>query len=189
MRTRDFARRTSALLLAVAATTALSPSPARAAMIADDPFAGLHAIESAELGDLRGGMLVGGIEVNFAVVIRTTVSGAGGPLGLETTLTVGNAGQLAQAITTAVGAGGVVAPGTNGVGMTLQGGGTSITHKVVQDQIQSLIANSASNRTVTQTTDVNVTVPDFNVMSQTRFSHTHAARVGYDSAMVGLGRF
>lgn len=189
MRTRDFRRRTSALLLAAAAITPLPLSPAWAAMPADDPFAGLETIGRSELGELRGGMMVGGIEVNFAVVIRTTVTDASGPLGLQTTLTVGDAGQLAQAITTAVGAGGTLTPGANGVGVTMQGDGTSITHKVIQDQIQSLIANSASGRTITQTTDVNVTAPGFNAISQNHVTQSHVARIGYDSAMVGLGRY
>jgi hypothetical protein len=186
MRTRDFRRRTSALLLAAATLTA---SPGWAAVHGDDPFVGLESLGHSELGELRGGMTVGGIEVNFAVVIRTTVTGASGPLGLQTTLTVGDAGQLAQAITTAVGVGGTLIPGANGVGVTMQGNGTSITHQVMQDQIQSLIANTASGRTVTQTTDVNVTAPNFNTMSQNHVAQSHVARIGYDSAMVGLGRY
>ncbi|MEW5728002.1 MAG: hypothetical protein AB1918_09270, partial [Pseudomonadota bacterium] len=62
------------LALPAALVAALAmPAAAFAAMPADDPFAGLETVARAELGDMRGGMMINGIPVNFAVIIQTTV--------------------------------------------------------------------------------------------------------------------
>lgn len=178
------------LSFAMAATAAILalPTGVAAALAAGDPFAGLDRIDHAEMADLRGGMMVGGIQMDFAVVIRTTVQGAGSPAGLETTLVVNDIGQLGNSITRAVG--GAMAQSLPGgaVTMVTEGGGTSITHQVTKDQVAALIANTASSRNILSSTEVNVTAPGFNTMAQGFSARTHAARMGYDSSLVGLGR-
>lgn len=175
---------------AVAAVMAVIVSPAASAAIAeDDPFAGLDAVARTELGDMRGGMMINGIPVNFAVVIRTTVEGALAANGLQTTLTVDDAGNLAGASSQAFGSQATVTDGGNGVTMTLAGGGTSILHQVLDGQIQALVSNSANDVSISHQTQVNVTMPGFNQLTQTYFAHTRTSSMGREAAFVGLGRF
>lgn len=186
MRTRHIRRLfpLAATLLAVA----LPLGPALARIADADPFAGLDPVGRSEMGELRGGMMVGGIQVDFAVVVRTTVQGAGGPMGLQTTLTLNDAGGLASAITTAVG-GAVLQQAANGLAMVLQGSGTSISHQVLGDSLATAIANRAGGVTISQSTDLNVTMPGFLATSRSYFAHSYVAKSGVDAAIVGLGRF
>jgi hypothetical protein len=181
-------------LVALAAGLALPLAPAQADTPSQQPFAAYDPLPENELGDLRGGMMIGGIAVDFAVVVRTTVAGATGPLGIQTTLAVNDAGGLAGAITTALGdaaANGATLSGTGGGGlaMVLKGGGTTLMQQVINDQMQSLIANRSNNMAISHSTDLNVTMPGFQGLTQTWFSHAHAAHLGFDSATAGLGRF
>lgn len=174
---------------AAAALMAAAALPAAAALAPDDPFTGLETVGRAELGDMRGGMMINGIPVDFAVVIRTTVEGALAANGLETTLTVNDAGGLAGATTQAIGSEATMTGGGLGVTMTLAGGGTSILHQVRNGQIQALVSNSADAMTISHQTQVNVTMPNINQLSQTYFAHAHASQLNRDSVFVGLGRF
>ncbi len=160
-----------------------------AARALDDPFTGLETVARAELGDMRGGMMVNGIPVNFAVIIQTTVQGALEANGLRTTLTVDDAGGLAGASTQAVGSQAAMIGDGDGVSMTLADGGTSILHQVIDGHVQAVIANSADAVSISHQTQVNVTMPGFTQTAQTYFAHSHVSRLGLESAFVGLGRF
>lgn len=184
---------TAASVLAAAAIFMPSDSQAR---LADDPFAKLDAIGRADLGDLRGGMMINGIPVNFAIMIRTTVEGALAANGLQTTLTVNDAGGLAGMTTTALGTDLPVAAGAGagagageGMSMTLNGGETAIMHQVLNGQIQALIANTMDEVTISHQTQINVTMPGFNEMTRTYSSLRQISSLGRDAVMVGLGRF
>ncbi len=86
-------------LAAALATLVAIPTGASAN---EDPFAGATALGRGQLAVLRGGMLIGGIPVNFAVTIRTTIQQAMQPAAvLETTLAIDDSGRLAGATTTA----------------------------------------------------------------------------------------
>ncbi|HSV30099.1 MAG TPA: hypothetical protein VLL76_11090 [Candidatus Omnitrophota bacterium] len=174
---------------AVIAATAL-PDHAYAMTPPGDPFADFETVGRAELGDLRGGMMINGIPVDFAVVIRTTVEGALAANGLQTTVAVNDQGGIGAISTAAIGADGAVAGGgPSGVTMTLNGGGTSILHQVIDGQVQAMIANTVDRATISHQTQVNVTMPGFNEMTRTYFAHSHANALSRDSVMVGLGRF
>ncbi|MBC7952149.1 MAG: hypothetical protein H7Z12_10095 [Rhodospirillaceae bacterium] len=169
--------------LAVALAVA---GPAQAAQ--DDPFAALEPLGHAELGDARGGMMINGIPINFAVMIRTTVEGAVAQ-GLETMLTVNDQGGLASSVTTAIGTatGATVTPNANG-GMILSlPTGTKIIHEVLANQITTLIANTKNDVSLNQRTEVNVDLPGFHSLSQTWYGNNRAAQMGVAAAMSGLG--
>ncbi|MGE5503280.1 MAG: hypothetical protein ACM31L_02545, partial [Actinomycetota bacterium] len=120
-----------------------------------------------------------------------TVQGANGPVGLQTTLTLNDAGGLAGAITTAVGnpANAVIQQAANGLATVLQAGGTSISHTVIGDYLGTLIANRANGVTVSQTTDVNVTMPGFLAASHSYSTRTNVVQSGIDAARTSLGRY
>ncbi|CAA7623920.1 hypothetical protein [Magnetospirillum sp. UT-4] len=175
---------------AILAASLFAALPASAA-IASDPFSGLDALGGDELGRARGGMMINGIPVNFAVVIRTTIEGAmaqGMPAGLQTTLSVDDYGALAGATTIPIGTAAVPAdPKAGAVAMTLPSG-TSILHQVVDGQIQALIANMDDGVSLYHRTEVNVELPGFSQISQTWQVSSAAARMGRDAAQLGLGR-
>lgn len=161
-------------------------TPAQAAFPLDDPFAGLPSLAPAELAGARGGMMINGIPVNFAVVIRTTVEGAVAQ-GLQTILTVDDNGGLASASTTPIGTDQPVAQ--SGGGQVTVAGGTTILHQVIDDQVQSLISNTLNGAQVTHHTEVNVELPGFSAVAQSWQASALAARLGRDSALLsGLAR-
>ncbi len=180
--------------VALLAAAAWLPTQGWAAQPESDPFATFDALDRAELGGARGGMMIGGIPVDFAVVIRTTVEGAIAQ-GLQTTLTVNDQGGMGTATTTPIGdAGGTTMAnnssannGSGGVTMSVPGG-TTILHQVIQDQVQTLIANTRSGVNLNHHTEVNVDMPGFNQMTQSYYAHSHVAQLGRDAALNGLGR-
>lgn len=176
---------TAAAVLAAALAVCL---PAHAAPLQDDPFAGIEPLDLAELGESRGGMMINGIPINFAVVISTTVEGAVSQ-GLQTLLTVNDQGGLGSAVTTAIGteSGTTVTANTDGsITMNLPTG-TTIIHQVLADQITAMIANTTSNVELKQQTQVNVDLPGFQALTQTWYGNNRAAQMGVDAAMSGLG--
>lgn len=158
------------------------------ALAAPDPFAGLAPLDHAELADHRGGMMINGIPMDFAVIVRTTVEGAVAQ-GLQTLLTVNDRGGLASATTSAIGdTGAATATPTANGGMKLNLGTTTILHDVQQGQVQALIANSKSDVSLNHRTEVNVDLPGFAALSQTWYGTSRAAQMGIDAAFSGLGR-
>lgn len=155
---------------------------------APDPFAGLAPLDHTELADHRGGMMINGIPMDFAVIIRTTVEGAVAQ-GLQTMLTVNDRGGLGSATTTAIGdnSSATLTSTANG-GMSLNlPTGTTILHQVQADQIQALIANTKSDVSLNHRTEVNVDLPGFSALSQTWYGSNRAAQLGIDAAFSGLG--
>ncbi|MBX9635493.1 MAG: hypothetical protein K2X44_10985 [Magnetospirillum sp.] len=186
----SFARSGLTAVAAMAAALAFCPA-AQASMAAIDPFADLQPLDHAELGNSRGGMMINGIPVNFAVMVRTTVEGAVSQ-GLQTMLTVNDQGGLGSAVTTAIGAnaaGGatVTANGDGGMTMSLPTG-TRIIHQTLADQITTLIANTKNDVALNQRTEVNVDLPGFHALTQTWYGNNRAAQMGIDAALSGLGR-
>lgn len=163
--------------------------PAMAALPNDDPFAEMAALADNDLGGYRGGMMIGGIPVNFAVVIRTTVEGALQQAGLQTALTINDQGKVGAAATTAIGAGGTSSAVAGGMAMAAPApanvGSTTIWQQVVQDQVQTLIANSQSNVTLNHHTQIDMDMPGFNALHQTYATQVQASRMGYDAAQMG----
>lgn len=175
-------------LACLTAAALMAANPAFAA-IDDDPFAEFQVLGNAQLGDYRGGMMISGIPVDFAVVIKTTVEGALAANGLQTTIAVNDQGGIGSIATTAIGTEGTATNNAGGMSLSLDGGATAILHQVIDGQIQSLVANQADARAISHQTQINVTMPGFTSMAQTHFAYTHTASRTADALMAALGRF
>lgn len=175
---------------ALAAALAIC-GPAHAANAPDDltdPFIGIEPLDHAALGESRGGMMIGGLAIDFSVVLRTTVDGAI-TQGLQTLLTVNDKGGLGSSVTTPIGAlnGATMTPNGNG-GLTLVlPSGTQFIHQVLADQFTSMIANNKDGVALNQTIDVNVDLPGFHAATQSWYGNNRAAQMGVDAAVNGLG--
>ncbi len=170
--------------LAVASALLFLARPA-AARVAEDPFGGMRPMDHADLGTLRGGMMIGGIPVDFAITVTTTVQGATQtPVGLQTTLAINNVGGIGSATTTTLGLPQAMAG--NGISLAL-GGSTNLIQQVTRNQIQTLISNAANNMSVSHSTDITVTLPKFLSANQLYTSRMGVANLGFQAAMAGLG--
>ncbi|HIJ64077.1 MAG TPA: hypothetical protein HPQ04_15400 [Rhodospirillaceae bacterium] len=144
------------------------------AIAAEDPFAGFPAVGAGELADQRGGMMIGGIAIDFAVVVRTAISDAANRhLALETTLLPS--------------AGPVPAPAAQTTVAAL-GEATRVVQQVSPSQVQTLISNAADGVSVAQSTTINATLPTLRQVGQQFASHWRAAGLGADAALAGLRR-
>lgn len=162
-----------ALLLAVAsgALMAFAPSAhADGAGWGDD----VDVMDDAEMGDLRGGIRIGGVDVGFGAVVTTYANGV---RALETRLVwtdagalvteaIGSLGQRIEAMTpeqrAALGLEGL----TGGVVIDDADGVTALAHNISKGSLQNIIVNSASGRDLTQTVDVTITLPSFEMVQQ-----------------------
>lgn len=187
-------RRRALTVAALSAAAVAVSAPARADLAhADlahaDLFGSLEPLNHSELGEARGGMMINGIPINFAVVIRTTVEGAV-TQGLQTLLTVNDQGGVGSATTTPIGTpapGTTVTPTAGGMEMNL-GSGTTLLQEIAAGQVKSFIANTMNGAKLNQHTDVNVELPGFQSMAQTWYGNSRAAQMGIDAALSGLGR-
>jgi len=181
----------AAMMLAPVALASVMLAPAAAATIEADPFNGQIPVSYGELRDLRGGMTIGGLSVDFAVVVSTTAQAAGqSPIGLQTTLAINNAGGLGAVSTAPIGAAAQVAAAATaggGVSVTLANNATQIIQQVTHDQVLTLIGNAANGMTITQHTDMNVTLPGFLTLNRQYNVQTQVANQVMSSAMFGLG--
>jgi len=179
---------TIATRLAAGAALLVAATPAFA-LQAGDPFADIAPIGRDFLRDMRGGMMIGGIPIDFAVVVSTTVQGATLPMsGLQTTLAINDAGGIGAAHTTPIGAASTAVAATGGFGLALPVGQTSIIQQVVRDQIQTLIANTAAGVAITHATTFDVTLPSFLNASRGFAANAMIARMGIDAAVAGVRR-
>ena len=135
---------------------------------------GVEVMSDAELADHRGGFEVAGINVNFAATITTFVDGIP---ALTTTLTWTDAGaiiedtmgslpQTATALTPdQLGALGLDPTG-QAVGVVIddETGVTEIVHNVSDGTLQNIIINTASGLDISQSIDVSLELPGFELV-------------------------
>lgn len=164
-------RRFRYALLAVAAFAALSGQA-----WADESGwgEGIEVMGEADMAGHRGGLDIGGIEINFGAVVTTYVNGVP---ALTTTLTwtdlgtfieetVGDIGQNINAMTPAeleaLGLGGL----ENGGGIVINDadGVTALVHNVTEGTFQNIIINSATGRDLSQEIDVTLELPGFELI-------------------------
>jgi hypothetical protein len=131
-------------------------------------------LSDAELRNLRGGMIINGVDFDFGATVRVFVDG---PLVAETALTLNPDGSIARNTTihdtgsTALftdssqlngsnihfanvpNADGFVISGPNGLSLAL--------NSLKAGEIMSLLANDATGRNIRQTVEVNVTINNF----------------------------
>lgn len=135
---------------------------------------GVEVMADADMADHRGGLDIGGIEINFGAVVTTYVNGVP---ALTTTLTwtdlgtfieetVGDIGQNINSMTPAeleaLGLGGLENGG--GVVITDADGVTALVHNVTEGTLQNIIINSATGRDLTQEIDVTLELPGFELI-------------------------
>jgi hypothetical protein len=151
-----------------------------------DAFAGAEPVAAADLETERAGFVTAaGITFDFGATVKTTVDGQ---LALVSTLQLNSMSQVTQttwvnpALTNAT----VIQPGdgqslsaltglsvdgvqnANGVVLKNGNGVTAVLADVSPTSIQSLVLNTANGQTISETTTVNLTLPNFAAM-QTQF--------------------
>ncbi len=179
--------RSARLGVAAAAMMAVlaGAGPAHAAMAAD-PLDGWEPIDIAELGEARGGMMINGIPINFALVMRSMVEGAT-PHGLETIFTINDAGGIGSATTTAIGGDTATLTKTANGGFSLAlPSGPTITHEALAGHITAMMNNTVDGVKMTQQVDLNIELPGFTAAQQSWASMSRASRASLDAAMSGL---
>lgn len=173
---------------AVLAASLVLAYPVCASVMIAEPFEDAAPLSLDEMEAARGGMMINGIAMDFAIVIRSTVDGALSQ-GLQTVLTVNDQGGLGSALTTAIGAGSDTPLTTNpdgGMTMNLPTG-TKIVHEVLAGQVQALIANTNNGVNLNQSTQVNVDLPGFTTQSQSWYSSSLSLHASTQAALSGLG--
>lgn len=162
----------------------LAAAPAAAAAQSREPMS------DAELDDARGGYLVAnGVTFGFGLVMRSYVDDQ---LALQTRLTWTETGPVTER-TSAAGSvalsdaiDGLLASGidlrgltgADGVVVAGDGGTTTLVHNIAPGQLQNLILNSASNRSLRQEIEVSLTLPDLAAMQRGFSLQQFTGRIG-----------
>jgi len=154
---------------ALAALILFAGRPARSDDLAAAP------VPDSELAEMRGGYLVAdGIQFNFGALLTTTVDGQ---LAFQTQVTYTPGGpQIAQTVGPNAVRGASVSGGTI-TGLNLQGfdrkditllnnGATALIQKVTGGGLQNIVINAADNQNIKQSTQMQLTLPDFAKTSQ-----------------------
>lgn len=164
-----------AALLVAAALPAQADTAARPDSFAPESFANEPVrLTNAELRNLRGGMIINGVDFDFGATVRVFVDG---PLVAETSLTLNPDGSIARSTTihdttsttaftdasqlngsklhfsNVPNADGFVISGPNGLSVAL--------NSIKAGDIMGLLANDAAGRNITQTIEVSVTINNF----------------------------
>jgi hypothetical protein len=119
---------------------------------------------NAELAAQRAGIMTPmGIELGFAADVRTSVDGR---LALETRLTWTDQGVQTQRTGDLAGLADQSAGRWTGVVPGVGGGQTQIVQDLTNGRIASVILNSASNRNISQETNITLTLPQLSQLQQ-----------------------
>ena len=157
------------LLLSAAAFAALASS----AWAGDASWGdGVEVMNDADLAEHRGGFMVAGIDINFAAVVTTSINGVP---ALTTQLTWTDAGAIIQeTIGGGVGISSSLTPdqllalglSPNAAGVVVQdsSGATQIIHNVTEGALQNILINTASDQDISQTIDVRLELPNFELL-------------------------
>lgn len=144
-------------------------------------FESVERISELELAEMRGGINIRGLDMSFAVHLRTIVDGA---RVLESSLTVTQAGNVSSQVQAAAlpgvtrfgpGTGTTVAEVTPssvdlsglakdavGVAINDEKGFTSVIQQINDQQIVSVVNNQAMDRDIDSRINVEVTIANFN---------------------------
>jgi hypothetical protein len=146
-------------LLILAACLSCLPGLARAQLA-------LSPLDDHALADQRGGIQTPlGLDIGFGATVRTYVDGQ---LALESKLMWTDGGAAVEHPE------GVSIPGvttitggpTAGTPLSLPPGMTAVMHDLTSGRIGSVVVNTASNRTIRQTTDIVLTLPQLPQLQQ-----------------------
>jgi hypothetical protein len=156
-------------------------------------------VSDDELSQSRGGFLTAnGIEFDFGANVQTLVNGQlalqtsvqWNPTGATVQQTLGSSGTNVVAIpssqlTALFGASnGIV---TNGVQITAPTGSIEVAANVAGSQVQNLVANSASNQTISQNTAVTLAIYNFASWQQQLAQHALANQLANEALATRFG--
>lgn len=188
------ARSLRLVLFAAAASAALC-APAYAD---EQSWGDVEVMADTEMEDLRGGFVIGGIEIGFGVVVTTILNGQ--PV-LTTQLTITDAGRIVeqtmanvgQSLTDmtpeardALGLGGL--DDANGIVIEDESGVTALVHNITEGALQNIIVNTATGRDISQDIDVTLTLPNFEFIQGEIALELFGMRLLDDMSGIGFGR-
>ena len=184
-----------ALVTAAAFAAFAAPAYANDASWGDE----IEVMADDELGGLRGGFEVGGININFGATVTTILNGI--PV-LTTNITVTDAGRVVDQTIANVGTTldeltdeGRTALGLDGLGEDAAGiiiedesGVTALVHNVTEGALQNIIVNSATGRDITQDIDITLDLPGFEFIQGELTVEHFGFRLQDDMMGVAFGR-
>lgn len=158
------------LLAAAATAIVMAPLGAQAADLS--LLDAVEVVEDAELDTMRGEFLVAdGLTIGFGAVVRTYADNA---LALQTQLTwteggpvvssqVGALGQPLETLPSTIAGDLGLTLGEHDVGVALvkDSGLTALVHRIVEGEFQNFVFNTASDVTLRQEIDIEITLPGF----------------------------
>jgi hypothetical protein len=159
----------------------------------------LAPVSDNELSQSRGGFLTAnGIEFDFGANIQTLVNGQlalqtsvqWNPTGATVQQTLGSGTNVvaipSSQLTALFGAGnGIV---TNGVQITAPTGSIEVAANVAGSQVQNLVANSASNQSISQNTAVTLAIYNFASWQQQLAQHALANQLANEALASRIGQ-
>lgn len=160
---------------------------------------GVEVMDDAEMNDLRGGINIAGIEIGFGATVTSTLDGV--PV-LTTQFTLTDAGSILRQTLLAAGADiSALTPeqrsalglngldGLDGIVIEGEGGGTAFIHNLTSGALQNIVVNTADGREITQTIDISLQLPNFDLVQQSMMLEHFGMQISEDlqSMSFGLG--
>jgi len=188
------ARSLRLVLFAAAASAALC-APAYAD---DQAWGDVEIMADTDMEDLRGGFIVGGIDIGFGAVVTTILNGQ--PV-LTTQLTITDAGRIVDQTMAnvgqnlsdmtpeardALGLGGL--DDASGIVIEDESGVTALVHNVTESALQNIIVNTATGRDISQDIDVKLTLPNFEFIQGEIALELFGMRLLDDMSGIAFGR-
>lgn len=193
-------RRVFVLAGCVIAGAALAwPAAPRSAAAAVDPLAGYAPLDAGTLGQMRAGLWVGNLKLDFAVRLETVLRQAEELIALRTVLRLNEHADGFQSARTEVASSGPsgassaeVAAETSGtpkaVELTLGPDITRMVHSITKNGAEAIVANTADGVTISHDVNLDITLPQFNVVTQNFLTRSRIARIARDAGLGGLVR-
>ena len=184
-----------ALVTAAAFAAFAAPAYANDASWGDE----IEVMADDELGGLRGGFEVGGLNINFGATVTTILNGI--PV-LTSTLTITDAGAIVNQTIADVGSSiddmsdeqldalGLGGLGEDAAGIVIEdeSGVTALVHNVTEGALQNIIVNSATGRDITQDIDITLDLPGFEFIQGELTVEHFGFRLQDDMMGVAFGR-
>ena len=142
-----------------------------------------------ELSDSRGGFNIGGITMSFAVEIQSMVRTATEQIGLTTRLALSPDGGISDAQTTVSQSNPASVTGVNqvagGIESVVSNATSSILHRVIGAQVETLSTNTASNAVLSQNTQINLSLHNFLSLADAFAGRALMGRIAGEIGRVG----
>lgn len=186
-----------ALAAGIAVTLSVSTSPALA-LQTDDALSPYAALSEAALAELRGGMIVGAMHLDFVVTISSqaqrlddaAMGGAAGGFGLSTVLHLDDLGRVASATNVVSGT-----PATSTLPQAGQIGDleasvgdaqTQLIHQMGLHHLSMITRNTSDFTRIGQDTRIDLTARNLTALSQQVARNSLASRLGRTAGLAAL---